>query len=137
MLFTKASEYALLSMICIAGKEESMDVDSISSELGISRSFLAKILQNLARAGLLNSFKGAKGGFVLARNADEITLSEIIKSAERRKATVFDCTAEGIDACPNGRILCRVNLMFGELQEKVDEYMDTITLANIIGKERK
>ena len=46
MLFTKASEYALLSMICIAGKEESMDVDSISSELGISRSFLAKILQN-------------------------------------------------------------------------------------------
>jgi len=47
MLFTKASEYALLSMICIAGKEESMDVDSISSELGISRSFLAKILQNL------------------------------------------------------------------------------------------
>ena len=106
-------------------------------ELGISRSFLAKILQNLARAGLLNSFKGAKGGFVLARNADEITLSEIIKSAERRKATVFDCTAEGIDACPNGRTLCRVNLMFGELQEKVDEYMDTITLANIIGKERK
>ena len=50
MLFTKASEYALLSMICIAGKEESMDVDSISSELGISRSFLAKILQILARA---------------------------------------------------------------------------------------
>ena len=137
MLFTKASEYALLSMICIAGKEESMDVDSISNELGISRSFLAKILQNLARAGLLNSFKGAKGGFVLARNADEITLSEIIKSAERRKATVFDCTAEGIDACPNGRTLCRVNLMFGELQEKVDEYMDTITLADVIGKERK
>ena len=129
MLFTKASEYALLSMICIAGKNESMDVDSISSELGISRSFLAKILQNLARAKLLNSYKGAKGGFVLARNADEI--------AERRKATVFDCTAEGIDACPNGRTLCRVNLMFGELQEKVDEYMDTITLANIIGKERK
>ena len=39
MLFTKASEYALLSMICIAGKEESMDVDSISSELGISLKF--------------------------------------------------------------------------------------------------
>ena len=74
---------------------------------------------------------------MLARNADVITLSEIIKSAERRKATVFDCTAEGIDACPNGRTLCRVNLMFGELQEKVDEYMDTITLADIIGKERK
>ena len=74
---------------------------------------------------------------MFALNADLLWLSEIIKCAERRKATVFDCTAEGIDACPNGRTLCRVNLMFGELQEKVDEYMDTITLADIIGKERK
>ena len=137
MLLTKASEYALLSLIYIAQKDAPSDVDTMSGELDISKSFLAKILQNLARAKLLNSYKGAKGGFVLARDADEITLSEIIKSAERRKATVFDCTAEGIDACPNGRTLCRVNLMFGELQEKVDEYMDTITLADIIGKERK
>ena len=136
MLFTKASEYALLAMICIAQNTESVDVDTIAEKLKISRSFLAKILQSLARTKLLNSFKGAKGGFILARKPSEITLLEIITSAEKRKASIFDCTQEGISGCPNGRALCRVNLLFNELQDKVDEYMQNITLEDIIKKGR-
>ena len=50
MLFTKASEYALVAMICIAKKSGSCDVDTLANELGIPKSFLAKILQNLAKA---------------------------------------------------------------------------------------
>ncbi|EAL2223271.1 transcriptional regulator, partial [Campylobacter jejuni] len=65
MLFTKASEYALLSLIYISQKETPQDVDSLALELDIPKSFLAKILQTLAKDGLLKSFKGAKGGFVL------------------------------------------------------------------------
>ncbi|MBP3225037.1 MAG: RrF2 family transcriptional regulator [Campylobacter sp.] len=138
MLFTKASEYALLAMICIAQNQnsESVDVDTISEKLQISRSFLAKILQSLAKSKLLNSFKGAKGGFSLAKKPSEITLFEIITSAEKRKASIFDCTQEGVKGCPNGRALCRVNLMFNELQDKVDEYMQNVTLQDIIKKER-
>ena len=66
MLFTKASEYAMLSLILLSQAKHPKDVDTISSELGISKSFLAKILQNLAKEGILHSFKGANGGFVLA-----------------------------------------------------------------------
>ena len=65
MLFTKASEYALLSLILISQKSSPVDVDTISNELKISKSFLAKILQNLAKDGVLKSFKGANGGFAL------------------------------------------------------------------------
>ena len=54
MLFTKASEYALLSLILISQKSSPVDVDTISNELKISKSFLAKILQNLAKDGVLN-----------------------------------------------------------------------------------
>ncbi len=49
MLLTKASEYALLSLIYISQKDVPVDVDTMSGELDISKSFLAKILQNLAR----------------------------------------------------------------------------------------
>ncbi|EAH7329047.1 transcriptional regulator, partial [Campylobacter jejuni] len=53
MLFTKASEYALLSLIYISQKETPQDVDSLALELDIPKSFLAKILQTLAKDGLL------------------------------------------------------------------------------------
>ncbi|HED6207302.1 TPA: Rrf2 family transcriptional regulator, partial [Campylobacter coli] len=55
MLFTKASEYALLSLIYIAHKENPQDVDSLALELNIPKSFLAKILQTLAKDNLLKS----------------------------------------------------------------------------------
>lgn len=71
MLFTKASEYALLSLIYISQKETPQDVDSLALELDIPKSFLAKILQTLAKDGLLKSFKGAKGGFVLIKEPSQ------------------------------------------------------------------
>ena len=121
-------------MICIAGKEESMDVDSISSELGISRSFLAKILQNLAREGILVSFKGANGGFMLAQKPEEISIKRIIESAEKRKMAVFECSISA-DSCASSKGgMCQIWPMFSALQSKIDDFLDTITLANIIKK---
>lgn len=72
MLFTKASEYALLSLIYISQKETPQDVDSLALELDIPKSFLAKILQTLAKDGLLKSFKGAKGGFCFNQRTKSI-----------------------------------------------------------------
>ena len=80
MLLTKASEYALLSLIYISQKEAPVDVDTMSNELGISKSFLAKILQSLAREGILISFKGANGGFLLANKPENISIKRIIES---------------------------------------------------------
>lgn len=80
MLFTKASEYALLSLIYISQKETPQDVDSLALELDIPKSFLAKIFKD----GLLKSFKGAKGGFVLIKEPSQYTIKEIVNSAEKR-----------------------------------------------------
>lgn len=89
MLFTRASEYAMLAMIYICDKKKPQDVESMAVELDISRSFLAKILQTLARDGLLKSYKGAKGGFALVKEAEFYTLKEIVASAEKREIGVF------------------------------------------------
>jgi len=55
MLLTKKSEYALLSLVSIAKSDQPKNVDILATELGISESFLAKILQNLAKNGILIS----------------------------------------------------------------------------------
>lgn len=83
MLLTKASEYALLSLIMISQKENPQDVDTLSTQLGISKSFLAKILQSLAKEGIVKSFKGAHGGFMLAKDPSEFSLKQIIECAEK------------------------------------------------------
>ena len=134
MLLTKASEYALLSLIYIAQKDAPSDVDTMSGELDISKSFLAKILQNLAREGILVSFKGANGGFMLAQKPEEISIKRIIESAEKRKTAVFECSisADSCASCKGG--MCQIWPMFSALQSKIDDFLDTITLANIIKK---
>ena len=116
MLLTKASEYALLSLIYIAQKDAPSDVDTMSGELEISKSFLAKILQNLAREGILISFKGANGGFMLAQKPGDISIKRVIESAEKRKMAVFECSIsqEGCSSSKN-----RMCLLF-ESGEKIE-----------------
>ncbi|EDB1348677.1 TPA: RrF2 family transcriptional regulator [Campylobacter jejuni] len=130
MLFTKASEYALLSLIYISQKETPQDVDSLALELDIPKSFLAKILQTLAKDGLLKSLKGAKGGFVLIKEPSQYTIKEIVNSAEKKDISVFECSG---GTCPNNKEEnCTLMPMLVNLQNKVDEFLDSITLEDIM-----
>ena len=61
MLFTKASEYPLMAIIAISKQNGAADAVTLSSDLKLSYSFLAKLLQALAKAGILASRKGAGG----------------------------------------------------------------------------
>lgn len=132
MLFTKASEYALVSLIYISQKQGSVDVDTLSNELNISKSFLAKILQSLARDKILNSFKGANGGFMLCGDPSEISIKRIVECVEKRPTSVFECSNSMLD-CSKAST-CQVWTMFNNLQQKVDEVIESITLADIIKK---
>ena len=134
MLLTKASEYALLSLIYIAQKDAPLDVDTMSGELEISKSFLAKILQNLAREGILVSFKGANGGFMLAQKPGDISIKRVIESAEKRKMAVFECSISQEGCSSSKNRMCQIWPMFSALQSKIDDFLDTITLSNIIKK---
>jgi Rrf2 family protein len=130
MLLTKASEYALLSLIIIAQRNAPQDVDTLSNQLGISKSFLAKVLQCLAKENVLRSFKGAKGGFVLARDAKDLSIKEIVECAEKKPTVVFECAG---GCCPGNKAeFCRIWPFFNRFQNKVDEFLGTMTLSDII-----
>ena len=61
-------------------------IDAVSKEEGIPKSFLAKIFQDLAKAGLLRSQRGAGGGFTLAKSPDNISVLEIIEAIDGKIA---------------------------------------------------
>ena len=114
MLLTKASEYALLSLIMISQKETPQDVDTLSTQLGISKSFLAKILQSLAK------------------DPDEFSLKQIIACAEKKPTMVLECTtAQG--SCPNNRAdFCKILPFLNKLQSRIDDFLDNMSLKDII-----
>jgi len=132
MLITRASEYALLSLIVLAKADKPLDTDTLSKELDISKSFLAKILQSMARNGILNSYKGANGGFALARDIRLISVRDITCAAEGKNPTVFDCSKSQKD-CPSDKAsTCHIWPVINRLQEKIDTFLEGMTLADLL-----
>ena len=131
MLLTKKSEYALLSLICIAKSDEPMNVDVLSKELDISKSFLAKIMQNLAKHELVISHRGVNGGFALKKSWEEITILEIVEAAEERMPMVFEC-APSAQSCPTHKAMsCTIWPLLNNLQFKVNDFLAKLTLKDI------
>ncbi len=132
MLMTRASEYALLSLIMLAKAEKPMDAETLSRELDISKSFLAKILQSMARKEILNSYKGANGGFALAKKSTEISVHDIMCAAEGKSPAVFDC-ASSENNCPSEKAsACSIWPFLNRLQGKIDDFLEQLTLADIM-----
>jgi len=134
MLLTRASEYALLSLDIIRNSEKPKGAEQLSKELCIPKSFLAKILQGLAKADILESKKGAHGGFIMLKKSNEITIGEIIVAAEGKTPAVFDCT-QYASTCPNGAIgNCNISPFLVTFQSKIDTFLHELTLEDIFKK---
>jgi len=77
---TNQVDYAIRAMTYLAGSEQGQWIPSslIAEEMQISRMFLSRINMYLGRAGLLSSQRGAKGGVMLARDAADINIYDVI-----------------------------------------------------------
>jgi Rrf2 family transcriptional regulator, iron-sulfur cluster assembly transcription factor len=132
MLLTRASEYALLSLDKICQSDKPIGAEQLANELNIPKSFLAKIMQNLAKEGILLSKKGAHGGFLLAKEPQQIRVYDIITSAEGKAPAILDCT-QYMDSCPNGAIgSCTISPFLSRFQSKIDEFLTGVTLRDIL-----
>lgn len=135
MLITKASEYAILSLIVLSSATEPKDSETLSKELAISKSFLAKILQALAKAEVLRSYKGVNGGFALNKDPKDINMLDVLTSVETKAPAVFDC-ATSESKCPTDRAsVCSIWPFLNKLQHKIDHFLANLTLADILHDE--
>ena len=99
-MFSKTCEYAIRAMIFIAQKskqQSKVGIEEIAKEIGAPQHFIAKILQDLCRNGLLQSSKGPTGGFYLDSNSQRRSLLEIVKVIDGDK--LFYGCGLGLDSC--------------------------------------
>jgi Rrf2 family protein len=80
---TKRTEYGLIAMVHLAAREgEFVSVREICERYPIPRRLVAEVLKELGRASLVESQRGATGGYALARAPEQIALSEVVAALE-------------------------------------------------------
>ena len=104
-------------------------VEHIAGELRVSSTYLAKLFQQLARAGVLRSFRGARGGYNLDRSAREITLYDVVSVFEgsfrfSHFAAAVDNPEHGAD-CP----VCRT---LRQTESRIREILSGVTIADLM-----
>ena len=130
MVSTKG-RYALRVMIDLARQEPGTPVplDQIAGRQGISKKYLELILKTLVQKGLLKGQRGKGGGYRLVRPAEQYTVGSILRLTEGSLAPVA-CLSQGPRPCPRGGE-CRTLPMWKELDRRVNEYLDSVTVADL------
>jgi Rrf2 family transcriptional regulator, nitric oxide-sensitive transcriptional repressor len=86
-MFSQTTEYALRAMVCLAQTpDELVAAPVLARQTGVPSNYLAKVLQQLAIAGLITGRRGVGGGYRLAKRASAITLLDIVEAIGQVRA---------------------------------------------------
>lgn len=135
MELTRKGEYAIRGIVFLAKQPigKVILVSEVAEATGVSHTFLAKIFQNFAKLGLVNSFRGTGGGFLLGRAASKITLRQVVEAIEgpiipnRCLIEEGNCSRE---------TECTVHPVWRKIQGEVASILDAVTLEDL-AKEKK
>ncbi len=140
MKITAQEEYGLRILIRIAAckSEDGMSIPQLSESEGLSSHYVAKLARTLRLAGLINSTPGNKGGYILARPAEEININLVLKALG---GALFDndfCAGHSgaLKLCTNS-VDCSARSLWQLIQFTVDKLLDKVTLADLVQKKNR
>ena len=130
MLYSRSAEYAIRAFVHLAQLPDGryVMVKQIAAEEEIPAHFLAKILQQLARKGLLRSSKGPTGGFSLRIPADEVRLLDIVEALDG--LAEYEKCASGLAECSDD-MPCPLHDSWKTLRSRIMDYLGRNTIADL------
>jgi len=138
MKLSAQEEYGLRCLLQLARADregESLTLSQIASQEGISSANAGKLMWILAKAGHVQSTRGTKGGYALARPADDIRLNQVIRVLEGEPAESHCKSYAGVlEACIHTGD-CGIRPVIVELHQIVDNALAEITLSQLLGSE--
>ena len=139
MRVTTWTEYSLIISLHLAKRggmgrgpvaaRELADVEKLPAD------YVEQILLRLRRAGLVESVRGAKGGYLLARHPSTISVRDVMTASEHQTFEV-NCASHPVDAerCSPGST-CSIRPVWQALQQRVDDLLAGISLADLMKEE--
>jgi Rrf2 family transcriptional regulator, nitric oxide-sensitive transcriptional repressor len=132
-MFSSTVEYALRAVTWMAGRpDEAMTAQRIAAATSMPEDYLSKVLQQLARAGLLTSQRGRNGGFRLSQNPEDISMLHVVNAVE---------PIQRIRQCPlglkeHGVKLCALHRRLDDAYKQVEQAFADTTLAELVPARR-
>jgi len=131
MKYSQSTELAIDSLFFMAAHAEWTDfsVEQVAQAQRVSVSYLAKVFQQLVKAGLLRSHRGSKGGYALGRAPAQITLRDIAMVFEG-SSPLYECNANA-KRCSLGP-KCLITATFSEAERKMQEVLAHVSLQDVV-----
>jgi len=106
-------------------------LSAIGARQAISVTFLEQLFGKLRRAGLVDSVRGAQGGYSLSRPATSISLDAVIHAVDA-SAKAHGCTPEAKTACTGGTDRCLTHDLWGALESHIEGFLASITVQDVV-----
>jgi Rrf2 family protein len=138
-MFSTKAEYGVRVMVELARRDsnEPVPLTEIAEHEGLPLAYLEHLVARLRRAGLIDSRRGAHGGYRLARNPAAITMAEVVEALEGSIAPV-----ECISSAPDGSTrcaretdpehVCTTKILWTRVQASIVQTLEQTTLAELI-----
>src|SRR5512145_2976297 len=128
----RQTDYAVRVVLALAKRGEGIRLSSteIQQKMLIPKAFMTRIVAQLSRAGLINTFPGRDGGLMLPRPASQITLKDVVEAFEGPILLSACLQVKGEDDCPF-QVNCPVRPKWGRVQLAMLREMAAITFADL------
>lgn len=136
---SKKADYGLMALQYIASVQfgdvtsaHVVNTKEIAEEYNIPVELLAKVLQTLARSGLVESHNGPKGGYLLAKPARDITIAQVLETIEGPLG-IMDCSHEKDGDLCMQREHCTIRTPLLKVQDSIFQLLSNMTLQDMMG----
>jgi Rrf2 family protein len=132
---TKKADYGLMALKFLAehGESASLSAKDIAEAYHIPPQLLAKILQRLAKEGLLRSHAGMNGGYTLSRTSSEITAFEVIKAIDGPLFITSCVTESGLCDLTNS---CTIKEPLARVNDSISDVLKKIRISDLVESDR-
>ncbi len=125
MKLSSKSQYGLRACYILAlNPDKPMSASTLEKEISVSSKYIEKIMRMLCGAGITVATRGANGGYVLSKSAEQITVGDIVRTLEDNMEIV-GCVTASCKKCASGSVWKR-------LYDGINKVLDEITLQSMV-----
>jgi len=133
MKLTTKGRYAVMAMADLALYKDNgpISLTDISLRQNISLPYLEQIFIKLKNKNLVKSTRGAKGGYILEKPANEIKISNIISAVDEEVKTL-NCKKESKKGCNNKSTKCITHNLWDQLDQHINNFFEKVKLQDLV-----
>lgn len=130
-MLSQTAEYALRAVVHLSMAQGALTTQDIASSTKVPAGYLAKVLQSLARAGILSSQRGLRGGFKVIRPPEELTVLEVINAVD----PIRRITTCPLGLAAHGTKLCALHSRLDAATASIETTFGRTTIAQMLEDE--